>query len=98
MIETLRMLTPKDIAEILGVHPKTVHLWLRGGKLKGVKISYRAWRIPQSAFDQFIEQNSNVKPQQGTEEQQNTGPNSGLQSPDATPEPLADNPEESPEN
>jgi hypothetical protein len=34
MTEILRMLTPKDVAEILGVHQKTVHLWLRNGKLK----------------------------------------------------------------
>jgi excisionase family DNA binding protein len=69
MTETLQMLTPKAVAGILGVHQKTVHLWLRNGKLKGVKISYRAWRIPQSALDQFIEQNSNLSPQTGTEDQ-----------------------------
>ena len=67
MSETLQMLTPKDIAGILGVHQKTVHLWLRNGKLKGVKISYRAWRIPRTALDEFIEQNSNVVPQKGAE-------------------------------
>jgi excisionase family DNA binding protein len=62
MAETPQMLTPKDVAEILGVHQKTVHLWLRAGKLNGIKISYRAWRIPQSALDAFIEQKSNVQP------------------------------------
>jgi excisionase family DNA binding protein len=65
MAEIIRMLTPKEVAEILGVHYKTVHIWLREGKLKGIKISYRAWRIPESALDLFIEQNSNVSPQQG---------------------------------
>jgi|WetSurMetagenome_2_1015567.scaffolds.fasta_scaffold00383_3 excisionase family DNA binding protein len=65
MAEITQMLTPKDVAEILGVHYKTVHVWLREGKLKGIKISYRAWRIPQSALDHFIEQNSNVSPQNG---------------------------------
>ena len=55
MTETLPMLTPQDVARILGVHQKTVHLWLRNGKLKGIKISYRAWRIPRSALEQFIE-------------------------------------------
>jgi len=90
MTETPHMLTPRDVAGILGVHQKTVHLWLRNGKLKGVKISYRAWRIPQSALDQFIEQNSNAKSQRGTEEQQEAGITSSL--PDgATPEPFADN-------
>jgi excisionase family DNA binding protein len=61
MAESLQMLTPKDVAEILGVHQKTVHLWLRAGKLNGIKISYRAWRIPQSALNAFIEQKSNVQ-------------------------------------
>jgi len=69
MTETHQMLTPRDVAGILGVHQKTVHLWLRTGKIKGVKISYRAWRIPQSALDHFIEQRSNVIPQKGAEEQ-----------------------------
>ena len=60
MVEIARMLTPREVAGILGVHYKTVHIWLREGKLKGIKISYRAWRIPQSALDHFIEQNSHV--------------------------------------
>jgi len=55
-----QMLTAKEVAEILGVHPKTVHIWLREGKLHGVKISYRAWRIPQISLDHFIEMNSNA--------------------------------------
>jgi excisionase family DNA binding protein len=62
MAEPLQMLTPKDVAGILGVHQKTVHLWLRSGRMTGIKISYRAWRIPRSALDQFIEQNRNVMP------------------------------------
>jgi excisionase family DNA binding protein len=90
MTETLQMLTPKDVAGILGVHQKTVHLWLRNGKLKGIKISYRAWRIPRSALDQFIEQNSNVRPQKGTENQWREGITDNLPAP-ATPESFAGN-------
>jgi excisionase family DNA binding protein len=60
MTHDSQFLTPKEVAEILGVHQKTVHLWLRTGKLAGTKISYRAWRIPQSALDSFVEQNSNI--------------------------------------
>jgi excisionase family DNA binding protein len=56
------MLTPHEVAEILGIHQKTVHLWLRTGKLEGVKISYRSWRIPQSALEAFINKNRNVSP------------------------------------
>jgi excisionase family DNA binding protein len=55
-----QLLTPKQVAEILGIHQKTVHLWLRSGRLNGIKISYRAWRIPRSALNSFIESNSNL--------------------------------------
>jgi excisionase family DNA binding protein len=61
MNEDTQLLNPRQVAEILGVHQKTVHLWLRSGKLLGTKISYRAWRIPRSALDSFIEGNSNTR-------------------------------------
>jgi len=54
-------LSTKEVAEILGVHQKTVHQWLRTGRLSGTKISYRAWRIPRAALDEFIAKNSNVQ-------------------------------------
>jgi excisionase family DNA binding protein len=65
MDENTQMLNPRQVAEILGVHQKTVHLWLRTGKLQGTKISYRAWRIPRTALDSFITNNSNshISPQ-----------------------------------
>jgi excisionase family DNA binding protein len=72
MIPTMKdedqMLNPREVADILGVHQKTVHLWLRTGKLTGVKISYRAWRIPRTALKEFIEKNSNIsqKAESGT--------------------------------
>jgi len=59
MTDSTQMLTPKEVADRLGVHQKTVHLWLRSGKLQGIKISYRAWRIPKESLDSFIESNSN---------------------------------------
>jgi excisionase family DNA binding protein len=68
MNEDTQMLNPQQVAEILGVHPKTVHLWLRSGKLQGTKISYRAWRIPRSALDSFIQSNSNTRLGQSAEQ------------------------------
>lgn len=59
MPDETRFLTPNEVASILGVHQKTVHQWLRTGKLEGTKISYRAWRVPQSALDAFVSMNSN---------------------------------------
>jgi len=61
MAEDMQMLNPRQVAEILGVHQKTVHLWLRSGRLQGIKISYRAWRIPRAALDDFITNNSNAQ-------------------------------------
>jgi excisionase family DNA binding protein len=63
MTTDTQFLTPKEVAEILGVHQKTVHNWLRTGKLSGTKISYRAWRIPHLALENFVAQNSNAQPQ-----------------------------------
>lgn len=59
MTSDTQFLTPNEVAEILGVHQKTVHQWLRTGKLSGTKISYRAWRIPRSALEDLVKQNSN---------------------------------------
>ncbi|MDD1685685.1 helix-turn-helix domain-containing protein [Methanoregula sp.] len=66
MDENTQLLNPKQVAEILGVHQKTVHLWLRSGKLEGTKISYRAWRIPKAALDSFITRNTNIRSLQHT--------------------------------
>lgn len=64
MSEEPQMLNPRQVAEILGVHQKTVHLWLRSGRLQGIKISYRAWRIPKPALDSFLANNSNIRSRQ----------------------------------
>ena len=88
MDEKAQMLNPRQVAEILGVHQKTVHLWLRTGRLQGTKISYRAWRIPRTALDSFITNNSNscsapqkkvppkkqnISPKESTQEQKTPG-------------------------
>ena len=64
--ENSQMLNPKEVADILGVHQKTVHLWLRTGKIEGIKISYRAWRIPRSTLASFIERNKNTQPNEAS--------------------------------
>ena len=73
--ENSQMLNPKEVADILGVHQKTVHLWLRTGKMEGIKISYRAWRIPRSSLASFIERNRNTQPNEaGKNNPQNPAP------------------------
>jgi excisionase family DNA binding protein len=78
MAEDTPLLNPRQVAEILGVHQKTVHLWLRSGKLQGIKISYRAWRIPQSALDSFIAGNSNTQLKQQPGQPQRNGEESTI--------------------
>jgi excisionase family DNA binding protein len=72
MTTDTQFLSTKEVAEILGVHQKTVHHWLRTGRLAGTKISYRAWRIPRFALEEFISQNSNVHPPNAMRVQQGT--------------------------
>jgi excisionase family DNA binding protein len=66
MSEETQFLTPKEVAGILGVHQKTIHLWLRTGKLEGTKISYRTWRIPRTSFEAFLKDKSNNSPKNTT--------------------------------
>ena len=44
--------TVNEIAEILGLHPKTVQRFIREGKLKANKIG-RAWKIHVDALKEF---------------------------------------------
>lgn len=45
-----RLYTPKEVAEILTIHPITVFKWLRNGKLQGVRVG-SLWRIPERVLD-----------------------------------------------
>ena len=58
MTESTELLSPADVAGILKVHVKTVHVWLREGRLKGTKISYRTWRISRVNLEEFLKERS----------------------------------------
>jgi len=45
--------TPEQIAQMLQVNVVTVHRWLRGGKLKSVKLG-RLWRVSASSLEEFV--------------------------------------------
>jgi len=51
-----KLYTPEEVAAVLKVKPRTVMEWLRKGKLKGVKIGGKLWRIKESDLQTFIEQ------------------------------------------
>jgi excisionase family DNA binding protein len=49
-----RLYTPEEAAEALRVKLRTVMEWLRQGRLKGVKVGGKLWRIRESDLTAFI--------------------------------------------
>jgi len=49
-----KLLTTEDVAKILLVRPDTLRKWLRTGKIKGVKIGSRLWRVWKSELKVFL--------------------------------------------
>jgi excisionase family DNA binding protein len=51
-----RFITVQEAAEQLRVHPQTVRLWLRAGKLRGRLIGGRksGYRIPASEIERLL--------------------------------------------
>lgn len=48
-------LTVEQVASRLQLHPDTVRLWLRTGRLKGTKLSRRAgYRIPEGELQRML--------------------------------------------
>lgn len=50
-----RLLTPKDVAERLGVHLYTVYGLLRSGRLPGFRLNTH-WRIKREALNNFMKE------------------------------------------
>lgn len=50
----MKLLTPEEVAELVGVKENTVRAWLRTGELKGIKLAGKLWRIEEEAFNEFI--------------------------------------------
>lgn len=55
-------LTPEQVAERLQVELETVRVWLRSGKMRGVKLSESkrsAWRVAPEDFALWVKQHRN---------------------------------------
>lgn len=51
----MKLLTTNEAAAIAKVDPRTVARWLREGRLEGVKLNGRTWRIEERELEEFIE-------------------------------------------
>jgi excisionase family DNA binding protein len=49
-----KLYSPEEVAELTGLKPSTIRTWLRNGKLKGIKMRGRTWRISEEAVEEFI--------------------------------------------
>ncbi|MFH1478170.1 MAG: helix-turn-helix domain-containing protein [Candidatus Omnitrophota bacterium] len=56
MAKRKEILTIKDVAEFLGVHPMTIYKYVKGGKFPAFKIG-TSWRVKRHSIDKWIEQN-----------------------------------------
>jgi excisionase family DNA binding protein len=46
-------LTPEQVGEELQVHPATVRLWIRSGRLGATRVG-RSWRVRRSEVDRVV--------------------------------------------
>jgi excisionase family DNA binding protein len=50
------LLTVRQFADRLHMHPATVRIWLRDGKIRGMRLpaDKLGWRIPESEVDRVL--------------------------------------------
>lgn len=59
--QTRSYLSPREMADVLGVTPRTIYNWIHRGEVEAIRIG-GVWRIPKSAFDQqFSEEEATTK-------------------------------------
>lgn len=52
-------LTVEQVAEMLQIHWQTVLNYIKGGKLKAVRLG-KGYRIPKNSLDQFVKKNQTL--------------------------------------
>jgi len=61
-VYSTNMYTPEQVKEICYVNLETVYRWLRSGRLKGVKLGGKLWRISSEALDEFLKKGEQLYP------------------------------------
>ncbi len=64
-----KLLTVEQASAVLSVHGETVRQWLRSGKLRGVKMGHRSWRVPEGALRELTGGMSNGATQSTSEDE-----------------------------
>lgn len=41
--------SPREVADLAGVHPSTIMAWIHAGRLRAIKLTERTYRIPNKA-------------------------------------------------
>ena len=54
------LITPEDVANILGCGMNTTYMLLKTGKIKAMRIG-RVWKIPKRAVQEYIVKESQMK-------------------------------------
>ena len=49
-----KLLTTREVAERLRLHPRTVESYLRKGRIRALKAG-RNWRVPEAELESFIQ-------------------------------------------
>ena len=55
-----KLLTTETVAKVLLVKPDTLRGWLRTGKIKGVKVGNRLWRVRESELEAFLREDEEL--------------------------------------
>jgi len=56
MAKTKQVMTVKEIAEYLGVHPMTIYKYVQDGKIPAFKIG-ASWRIRRDSIKKWMDEN-----------------------------------------
>ena len=54
-----RLLRTEELADLLGIAPRTVREWAEGGKLPGFKLG-KQWRFRQIRIQQWLDHRANT--------------------------------------
>jgi excisionase family DNA binding protein len=47
-----KLLTVEEVSKIIQIHPMTIRLWLREGRIKGTRLG-RVWRISEEQLEEI---------------------------------------------